>query len=82
MFMYGLDSFMITYVCDCDIGEVCLSQEHTDYQWIDPVAYRNQFFSDENVAMYTKINPNYETIAKSIQSEIDIYINYCTSKQC
>jgi hypothetical protein len=69
--------FIIGYTCECEEGDVHLSQEHSGYRWIDAQEYRNRYFSEKSIEKVKKISEESETLAKSVQAELDEYLSYC-----
>ncbi len=47
-FFAGLNVFGICYVCTSWAGEVTLSAEHTEYQWVTPAEFAHLSFGDDN----------------------------------
>jgi 8-oxo-dGTP diphosphatase len=75
MHVYGEDSLQVLYACDCPDGDVVISHEHSGYRWIDPVAYRDRYFSDEILAS-TRGHPRIATMLANIRGAIDAYIDW------
>ncbi len=36
--IYGVDWLHCFYACECAAGEVVLNEEHSEFEWVDPVA--------------------------------------------
>lgn len=70
----------ITFICDYTGGEIVLSDEHTDYIWIDPLDIKNYKTSDglmnEIVAYANKYSKSYEKFNVS-QKAVIIRDNKC-----
>lgn len=47
-FFAGLNVFGVCYVCTDWEGEVALSDEHTEYQWVTPAEFSKLIFGDDN----------------------------------
>jgi len=47
-FFAGLNVFGICYVCSDWEGDVILSDEHTEYQWVTPAEFAKLSFGDDN----------------------------------
>ena len=43
---YGMHLLSLRYACRCDVGEVQLSHEHSDWHWLEPAEYRATHLSD------------------------------------
>ena len=76
MFVYERDTFLIHYACDCEEGEVALSDEHSGARWIDPREYRAEFFSEENVRKVEAAHAGAGSMARSVQSGLDTYLRW------
>jgi hypothetical protein len=76
MFAYEHDMFLIHYACDCERGEVRLSDEHSSSRWIDPQQYRDEFFSEQNVAKLEAAHAGAGAMARSVQKGIDDYLDW------
>ncbi len=74
MFVYERDTFLIHYACDCEDGEVVLSDEHSDARWIDPRSYREEFLSEQNVRKVEAAHAGAGSMARSVQSGLDAYL--------
>lgn len=76
MYVYGVDTFLAAYACDCNEGDVRLSEEHTDFRWIDADEYRERFFSDENVRRVNEANEGLGRMARAVRQGIDDYLTW------
>ncbi|MDD9932829.1 MAG: NUDIX hydrolase [Myxococcales bacterium] len=74
MFVYGHDSFLIHYACDCPTGEVVLSHEHSASRWVEPRAYREKYFSEARVRELEAAHAQLGAMARSVQQGFDAYI--------
>lgn len=74
MHVYGADSFLVAYACDCEAGEVELSHEHSASRWIEPGEYRDRFFSQENVRKITAADPGVGQMAAAVRKGLDDYL--------
>jgi 8-oxo-dGTP pyrophosphatase MutT (NUDIX family) len=55
-FFEGLNVFGVCYVCSDWEGEVVLSDEHTEYQWVTPSEFSKLTFGDDNGFFVASIN--------------------------
>lgn len=76
MHVYGYDSLQILYACDCEDGDVVLSHEHSGARWVDPVAYRNRYFSDDVINAYAGANTPGASMLTNIRAAIDSYLDW------
>ncbi len=76
MFVYERDTFLIHYACDCEEGEVVLSDEHSAARWIDPREYRAKFFSEENVRKVEAAHAGAGSMARSVKIGLDTYLDW------
>jgi hypothetical protein len=53
-----------------------LSDEHSAARWIDPVAYRERYFSDDVIARFAAANGRVSTMLSNIRDAIDCYLEY------
>ncbi len=72
--VYGADTFLVAYACDCAQGEVRLSSEHTGVRWIKPEEYRERYFSDNNLRKLEAADPGIWALASSVRKGIDDYL--------
>jgi 8-oxo-dGTP diphosphatase len=73
-YVYGHDSFLVAYACDCDEGEVSISHEHEAWRWIDARDFRDRFFSEDNVAKVAAADERLGKLAAAIQKGMDDYL--------
>ena len=64
-FFAGLNVFGVCYVCKDWEGEVILSDEHTEYQWVTPDEFAQLSFGDDNGFFAASIQ-HYNTLSSSI----------------
>lgn len=76
MHVYGRDSLQVLYRCACPAGDVVLSDEHSGARWIDPVAYRDRYFSDAVIDAFAVANERGATMLRQIRSAIDAYLEW------
>ncbi len=76
MRVYGHDSLQVLYACDCASGDVVLSHEHSAARWIDPVAYRDRYFSDDVISASAGANTHVATMLTNIRAAIDAYLEW------
>ncbi len=74
MHVYGRDSFIVSYVCDCEDGEVVISHEHSGSRWVDPRRWREEAFAEENVRKLEEANPRVGRIVRVVQQDLDLYL--------
>lgn len=74
MHVYGADSFLVAYACDCEEGEVRLSHEHEAWRWIEPREYRDRFFSEENIRKLRSANEDVGQMAAAVRNGLDDYL--------
>lgn len=72
--VYGQDTYCVTYACTCDEEVVTVSDEHTASRWIDPIDYRQRYFSDEVLA--TLDDPRMRQLVTDIRDDLDRYIEW------
>lgn len=60
-FFSGLNVFGVCYVCTAWEGEVVLSDEHTEYQWVTPAEFAQLSFGDDN-GFFTESIKAYTTL--------------------
>jgi 8-oxo-dGTP diphosphatase len=74
MHVYGADSFLVAYACECKSGEVQLSHEHSAYRWIDAREYRERYFSDAGIETLRAREPAIAKLSESVRDGIDEYL--------
>lgn len=74
MHVYGNDSLQVLFAGDCPEGEPVCSDEHSGFRWIDPVEYRNRYFSDEIIAQVQAHDARYGAMIANIREAIDAYL--------
>jgi 8-oxo-dGTP diphosphatase len=47
----GLDAFHATYLGESRTGDVVLSEEHSDFRWLDPLEYRERYCGPQAEAL-------------------------------
>jgi ADP-ribose pyrophosphatase YjhB (NUDIX family) len=75
MYVYGHESLQVCYACACPDGDVVLSHEHAEAQWIDPSSYREQF-SDEVIARFANTDERIASMLQNIRSAVDSYLQW------
>lgn len=70
--VYGQDTYCVTYACACDDGVVTVSDEHTASRWIDPVDYRQRYFSDDVLTSLT--DAALRQLVTDIRDDLDRYL--------
>ncbi len=74
MHVYGTDTFLVAYACDCAAGEVRLSSEHSGFRWIKPGEYRERYFSDDNLRKLEAADRQIWALASAVRKGIDEYV--------
>jgi 8-oxo-dGTP diphosphatase len=74
MRVYGADGVLVAYACECREGEVKLSHEHTASRWIDPVDYRERYFSAEGIERLRAVEPRIAELSAAVRRGIDEYL--------
>ena len=77
MHVYGHDCFRLVYAGDCAAGEVVLSHEHTAFQWLDPVLYRQTHLSDEDIVRWRARSAPEAALVEAVRTTLDEYIAWC-----
>jgi hypothetical protein len=76
MHVYGAQSFIVAYACESASGEVKLSDEHSASRWIDPVEYRERYFSGEGIEKLRAVEPHIAELAAAVRLGIDEYLDW------
>jgi 8-oxo-dGTP diphosphatase len=74
MHVYGADGFIVAYACDCRDGEVSLSHEHSGARWIDPVEYRDRYFSAAGIEKLRAVEPRIAEMSAAVRRGIEEYL--------
>lgn len=74
MHVYGASSFLVAYACECKDGEVQLSHEHTAFRWVDPVEYRERYFSVEGIETLRAREPEIAKLSSAVRQGLDEYL--------
>jgi 8-oxo-dGTP diphosphatase len=74
MHIYGRPSLIVGYACDVKPGAVKLSHEHSDWRWIRPEQFREEFFAEESVRAIEARNERVGSIVRGIQQDLDRYL--------
>ena len=77
--VYGRNTYCATYACDCTVGDVVISNEHTGFRWIDPVEFRERFFADAIVDGLT--DSALRQIVVDIRDDLDRYLAWRSSRR-
>lgn len=72
-FLYGRDILLLSYRAEVS-GEVVISHEHDDAQWIDPRDMR-AFMTDEQLAKIAEANERSAETLFRIRKDLDRYIS-------
>ena len=76
MHVYGYDSLQVLYACDCAEGDVVLSHEHSGARWVDALAYRDRYFSDDVISAYAGADKRITSMLTNIRTAIDSYLEW------
>jgi len=74
MHVYGAQSFLVAYACECKDGEVQLSHEHTAFRWVDAIEYRDRYFSVDGIEKLRAREPEIAKLSAAVRSGIDEYL--------
>jgi len=74
MHVYGADGFIVAYACACAEGEVSLSHEHSGSRWIDPVEYRDRYFSSAGIDKLRAAEPRIAEMSAALRRGIEEYL--------
>ncbi len=74
MHVYGADGFIVAYACACAEGEVSLSHEHSGSRWIDPVEYRDRYFSSAGIDKLRAAEPRIAEMSAAVRRGIEEYL--------
>lgn len=80
MHVYDRHSLQFVYAADCDEGEVVISHEHEGFRWVDPVYYRDRYFSDESLSRL-KANSGERSIVASVRKNLDDYLVWLVDQE-
>ena len=70
----GTPAVALTYVCEVSADvEPVLNVEHSEYRWIAALEYRDQYFSDDVLALVAD-SPSLQTLVEGIRGVLDAYI--------
>lgn len=76
MRVYGHDSLQVLYACGCPEGDVVLSDEHSAARWVDPIAYRERYFSDDVIEGFAGGGAGTATMLRNIRDAIDAFLDW------
>jgi len=74
MHVYGADGFIVAYACTCSAGEVTLSAEHSAARWIDPLEYRDRYFSGAGIEKLRAVEPRIAEMSAAVRNAIEEYL--------
>jgi 8-oxo-dGTP diphosphatase len=74
MHVYGADGFIVAYAGACRDGEVKLSHEHSASRWIDPLEYRDRYFSAAGIEKLRAVEPRIAEMSAAVRRGIDEYL--------
>ncbi len=72
MFVYGQDFLQLSFRGPVD-GEVAISHEHTNHQWVDPVELR-AFYTPESIEALSKGDERIKNLLRGIEADLDHYL--------
>jgi 8-oxo-dGTP diphosphatase len=76
MHVYGAQSFLVAYACECKQGEVRLSHEHTAFRWVDALEYRERYFSAAGIETLRAREPEIAKLSTSVRQGLDEYLTF------
>jgi 8-oxo-dGTP pyrophosphatase MutT (NUDIX family) len=76
MHVYGYPSLQVVYACECADGDVAISHEHSGARWIDPVDYRERYFTDEALAAAEGVSARYGEMIRNVRANLDAYLRW------
>ena len=79
MKLYGTEMLIAFFACVCSKGDVKISDEHSDWRWMDPVEFRERYFNDEVIAKVAAAQPRFERVMRGNQQNIDRYLKQRSS---
>jgi 8-oxo-dGTP pyrophosphatase MutT (NUDIX family) len=74
MHVYGHDSLQVVYACSCPTGEVRISHEHSGARWIDPLEYRDRYFTDAAIEVAAQQSARFGALLRNVRANIDEYL--------
>jgi 8-oxo-dGTP pyrophosphatase MutT (NUDIX family) len=74
MHVYGHDALQVVYACASTAGEVQLSHEHSGARWIDPVEYRDRYFTDAAIEAAEQQSARFGALLRNVRANVDEYI--------
>ena len=76
LFAYGANVLQLGYACDCLDGEPVVSAEHSGARWIEPVAYRDRYLSDDVIAAVTGRDAHTGALIAAARRQFDAYLRW------
>jgi 8-oxo-dGTP pyrophosphatase MutT (NUDIX family) len=76
MHVYGYPSLQVVYACECADGDVKISHEHSGARWMDPVEYRERFFTDEALAAADAAGQRFGEMIRNVRTALDTYLRW------
>jgi 8-oxo-dGTP diphosphatase len=74
MHVYGAPSFLVAYACECRDGEVVLSAEHSAARWLEPLEYRERYFSLASIEKLRALEPRIAELSAAVRAGLDEYL--------
>lgn len=71
----GSVGLQMTYACRCEEGEVVLSHEHSEAQWMKPRAFRDLTFSEDDLERLKTENPRLHENLRHARHDLDHYLD-------
>jgi 8-oxo-dGTP diphosphatase len=78
---YGMDLLSLRYACQCDAGDVRLSQEHSGWKWIDPATYRDTHLCDAEVERWRLMSHDDAFNVLSNRDGLDVFLHWSNTSR-
>ncbi len=73
---YGYDTLQVVYACDGADGDVRISHEHSGARWVDPVEYRQRYFSDAAIEVAERQSARFGAMIRNVRANVDEYLDW------
>lgn len=73
---YGLDILSLRFAARCEDGEVVISDEHSGFEWINPLEYRERHLSDAEVERWRASNPDDGDNVLNNRAGLDAFVEW------
>jgi len=80
MHVYGRDALQVVYACTSAAGDVTISHEHSDARWIDPIEYRNRYFTDAAIEAAEQQSARFGALLRNVRANVDEYLAWRASR--